>query len=505
MTRATPFAAVVSDMDGVFTRTATLHERAWTTMFDAYLRRRGVDAGKDLGAFSSADYRAYVDGKPRYDGVRDFLASRGLDLPEGEPSDAPTRDTICGLGNRKNELLLGLLAREGAEVFEDAVVALARWRRGGLRVALVSSSRNCRRVLEAAGLAGRFDVVVDGELASELGLHGKLEIMREASRRLGVSPADAVVLEDATAGVRAARQAGFGLALGVARNTHDRTLREAGADEVVHRVDRARFLRRLPAALERLEELSRWQGDRELSLFLDFDGTLAPIVDDPKAAQMPDETRRVLVGLAERCSVAIVSGRDREDVQGRVGIRDLVYAGNHGFDIAGRGHERTLPEASGAQGEIDRAVEELTQHLGRLTGVILERKRFSVAVHYRMVRSDTVVEQVARTVAAVSAKTSLRTRVGKKVFELEPAVDWDKGHALAWLLDVMKLDPARHFPVYVGDDETDEDAFAALGGRGAAIRVGAAVSTSLADYRLADPAEVRALLVWLSGPRPTRA
>lgn len=494
MTRTAPFEAVISDMDGVLTRTATLHERAWKLMFEQYLgTRREQDT-----SFSSSDYRAFVDGKPRYDGVRDFLASRSIELEPGDPADDSSADTLCGLGNRKNELFLALLEREGIHVFEDAVAALDRWQLGGLRVAVVSASRNCCRILDAADLTRRVDAIVGGELTAELGLAGKREIMLEASRRLGIDPADAVVLEDATAGVRAARQAGFGFVIGVSRNEHGQSLLEAGAHEVVRTLSRARFPRRIPSALERRAELARRQGDRALATFLDFDGTLAPIVDHPADARLPERLHPVLETLAGQCPVAIVSGRDRADVEARVAIDGLIYAGNHGFDIAGRGREKTLPEAAEALGDVALAEEELRRHLGRLSGVVIERKRFSVAVHYRMVGADSVVAQVAKTVEEVQARTSLRKRIGKKVLELEPAVEWDKGRAVRWLLDALSIEPERYLPIYVGDDETDEDAFASLAGRGIGVRVGREVSTTLADYRVADTDEVRVLLEWLA-------
>ncbi len=488
--RRRPYEAVVSDMDGVLTRTATLHERAWTRVFDAFLSGR-----EGQRPFSDGDYRAHVDGKPRYDGVADFLSSRHIDLPWGEPSDGPDAETVYGLGNRKNGVFLALLDREGVKVFDDAVAAFERWRRGGLKVAVVSSSRNCRRVLRAAGLERHLDAVVDGELGAELGLGGKREIMLEAARRLGVAPSDAVVLEDATAGVRAGRLGGFGRVVGVSRDDNERDLREAGADDVVRSVYRVRFLRRVPRVLDRLAELAAWRGDRALAVFLDYDGTLAPIVDDPRDATMSDAMRAALTKLTDRCPVAVVSGRDRQDVAQRVGIDGLAYAGNHGFDIAGPGYSRTLPEAEQALGDVDRAEEELRRHLGRLSGVIIERKRFSVAVHYRQVASASAVDQIDGAVESVHRETSLRRRWGKKVFELEPAVDWDKGRALLWLMDALpRVDRERTFVVYAGDDETDEDAFAAIEGRGAGVRVGSELTRSLADYRLEGPAEVQELL-----------
>ncbi|MFW6094154.1 MAG: trehalose-phosphatase [Pseudomonadota bacterium] len=494
MSRSHPFEAVVTDMDGVLTRTADIHERAWKRVFDEVLR---AHAGDGFEPFSGADYRRHVDGKPRYDGVADFLAARGLALDRGTPSDPPEADTICGIGNRKNRLFLELLECEGVRVFDDAVAALHRWRRGGLPLAIISGSRNCREILAAAGLEDAADVVVDGVLAEALELGGKAGILREAARRLDVAPGDAVVFEDATSGVRAARETGFGRIFGVSRNRHEQALRDAGADAVVERLDCARFVRRVPPLLARLPEWSRWQGDRCAALFLDFDGTLAPIVDDPGAARMPEATRAALAALARRGPVAIISGRDRGDVYERVDMPGLLYAGSHGFDIEGRGVRMTLPEAEDAVDDVARAEDALRRELHGIDGVILERKRFSLAIHYRQVRDPDAVARVRRVVEDVGARTRLRGRTGKMVLELEPAVAWDKGRALRWIMDVMEIDLARHFPAYIGDDVTDEDAFAALGGDGAGVRVGDPVSESLADYSLADPAEVRALLEWL--------
>ena len=497
MTRTRPFEAVISDMDGVLTRTADVHERAWKQVFDEYLEQRQAEHGEPFEPFSHDDYRAHVDGKPRYDGVADFLASRRIDLPRGAATDDADARTVCGLGNRKDRMFLEQLASQGVAVFDDTVAALARWRRGGLKLAVISASRNCRQVLGAAGLLDSVDTIVDGRIAEQLGLQGKPDILAEAARRLQVDPQDAVVLEDATAGVRAGRQQGFGLVLGVSRNAHADALRAAGAHQVYRDVYRASFARRIPSALDKLEELLVWQGGRTPAVFLDYDGTLTPIVDDPGAAHLPEAMRTVLADLAGRYPVAIISGRDRADVQARADIPGLLYAGNHGFDIVGRGKHNTLPEAERVVDEVRAAEAQLRDRVGHLPGVIIESKRFSVAVHYRQVGDPDVVAQVHRLVGEIRDGTGLRMRTGKMVLELEPDVEWHKGRALDWLMEVMDIDAARYFPLYVGDDDTDEDAFAALADAGPGIRVGEAVSESLADYRLADPDQVRHLLEWL--------
>jgi len=228
------YDAMILDLDGVVTRTAALHAQAWKQVFDDFFSRRGGD----FEPFDIArDYRRYVDGKPRYDGVRSFLASRGIALPEGAPSDPPKTETVCGLGNRKDELFLELLDRgNGVEVFEDTVEQIRRWRQRGLKTAVVSSSKNCRRVLRAAGLEELFDERVDGNTAEELGLAGKPapDTFLQAARRLDVLPSRAAVFEDATAGVEAGRNGHFATVVGVARQgSHVASLYEAGADLVV--------------------------------------------------------------------------------------------------------------------------------------------------------------------------------------------------------------------------------------------------------------------------------
>jgi beta-phosphoglucomutase family hydrolase len=232
--------AVILDLDGVITRTAAVHAQAWKQMFDAYRERRQQRGDDSYEPFDlDRDYRQYVDGKPRYEGVRSFLQSRGLDLPYGDPDDEPGQETICGLGNWKNQLYQDLLEDMGVEVFDDAVLMLRRWRDRGLKRAVVSSSKNCRKVLQLAGLTDLFDVRVDGVTAERLHLKGKPEpdIFLHAARDLGVAPSRAVVFEDAVAGVQAGRAGGFAWVVGVARQGQGQPLLDNGADVVVQRLD----------------------------------------------------------------------------------------------------------------------------------------------------------------------------------------------------------------------------------------------------------------------------
>lgn len=240
------FGAVIADMDGVITDTAVLHERAWKQLFDEFFATLKQKTGNNYAAFTSADYRAHVDGKPRYDGVADFLQSRGIRLPWGDPTDSPADETVCGLGNRKDRYFLERLEREGVAVFDDARSALAQWRSSGLSVAIISASRHCRQVLDTGRVLNSVDLVVDGQTALERSLNGKSSILEEASRELGVAPERTVVFEDAIAGVRAASDAGFGLVIGVSRNDNEKDLRAAGAITIVHQLDHASFPGLLP-------------------------------------------------------------------------------------------------------------------------------------------------------------------------------------------------------------------------------------------------------------------
>lgn len=228
--------ACLFDLDGVLTRTSTVHRAAWAETFDEYLRERSGRTGDPFVPFDArADYATYVDGKKRTDGVRDFLASRGIVLEEGSAADTPDMETVNGIGNRKNEAILRLIAEQGVEVFEGSRRYVQAAREAGLRRAVVSSSANTRLVLEVTGMAEYFDVVVDAVVARERGLPGKPapDTFLEAARELGVDRTRAAVFEDALAGVEAGRTGGFGFVVGIDRLGQAEALRERGADVVV--------------------------------------------------------------------------------------------------------------------------------------------------------------------------------------------------------------------------------------------------------------------------------
>ncbi|BAU49717.1 beta-phosphoglucomutase [Sulfurifustis variabilis] len=230
------FRVVVFDMDGVVTRTADLHAAAWKELFDAYLRERERRGEPGFRPFDlEGDYLAQVDGKPRYEGVRAFLASRGLTLPAGDPADGEGEETVYGLGRRKDALFEERLRAQGARAYGATVALIEALRARGVPTALITSSRHGREVLEAAGVIGLFDVILDGVDAANLGLKGKpdADVFLEAAKRLGAEPGQGIVVEDAVAGVEAGRRGGFGLVVGVDRGGNSEALASRGADVVV--------------------------------------------------------------------------------------------------------------------------------------------------------------------------------------------------------------------------------------------------------------------------------
>ena len=248
------YDAVIFDLDGVVTQTAAVHAAAWKRLFDAYLAERAARAGTGPGGAGDpasgaaagapdplrpfdldADYARYVDGKPRYNGVRDFLASRGIELPWGDPDDPAERETVCGLGNRKNVFFNAEVREHGVKTFPSTIELIHQLHDAGIRTGLMSSSKNTAMVLDVTGTTDLFEVRVDGVVAAEVGLPGKPDpaMYLETARRMGVEAARSVVVEDALSGVEAGRRGGFGLVIGVDRLGQAAELAAAGADVVV--------------------------------------------------------------------------------------------------------------------------------------------------------------------------------------------------------------------------------------------------------------------------------
>jgi len=504
--------AVLFDLDGVVTKTAVAHAAAWKHLFDDYLRARAARTGAAFEPFDPhADYREFLDGMPRYDGVRRFLESRGIRLTPGDPGDAPERETVCGLGNRKNGYFHAWLESNRVEAFPSTVALIGRLRAAGLKIAVFSASRNAKAVLANAGVAALFDVRVDGNDLAALGIPGKPDpaMILEAAARLGVAPERSAVVEDAIAGVRAGAAGGFKTVIGIDRDDYGAELAAHGADIVVHDLAELAFdeaagfsvrtQRALPPVWDRLTELEARLAGRIPAVFLDYDGTLTPIVEDFTKAFLSETMRAAIDRLAGRCAVTIVSGRDVAVLKGFVGLDSVIYAGSHGFEVdaplplTGRIDvgEAFLPD-------LDAAERELREGLRGIEFHAVERKRFAIAVHYRRVR-DADVSAVERVVdRVVGAHGRLRKGHGKKVFRIQPRIDWDKGRAVLWIFEHLDLPRAGALPIYLGDDLTDEDAFRALAGQGVSIAVGEEDRPTAADYRVATTADVERLLGLLS-------
>ncbi len=502
------FDAAIFDLDGVVTKTARVHAASWKKLFDQYLQQHAQQEGETFQPFDIAtDYRRYVDGKPRYDGVKSFLQSRGLTLPYGDPSDGPDQKTLCGLGNRKDTFFHQALQEHGVEAYPAAITFIREVRSRGLKTAIVSSSKNCASVLDAAGISALFEAKVDGLDLAQLHLKGKPapDMFVKAAALLGVPPARAAVFEDAIAGVQAGRKGNFGLVVGVDRGGQASALQKHGADIVVSNLGeitlghgtngQSRNTRELPSALDFTEEIIRCTEGKRLAVFLDYDGTLTPIVQRPELATMSDEMRATIKALADECLVAIISGRDRPNVEEKVKVDSLVYAGSHGFDIAG-------PEGLRLQYEqgvqfiplLDQAEKALRERLSTVQGTIIEHKKYSVAVHYRLVADNDLTAVQEAVNAVLSCHPELRKTEGKKVYELQPRIDWNKGKAVLWLLQKLHFDKTPSLAIYIGDDTTDEDAFNALEDFGVGILVGRTPRPTAARYALASPDEVREFL-----------
>lgn len=252
----------------------------------------------------------------------------------------------------------------------------------------------------------------------------------------------------------------------------------------------------LPSALNKLEEILQQGHGKHFAFFLDYDGTLAPITPTPETTAISPQMHRAMIKLATKCKVGVISGRDLEDVRRRVNIEHIVYAGCHGFDMGGpKGLHAENQKVEEFLPLLDQVHKELSQQLAEVNGVIVERKRFIITVHYRLV-AEQELKQVEKVVARVAGKNPrLRVSEGKKMYELLPNMDWNKGKALLSLLALVKADGENVVPVYLGDDVTDEDAFRAIQGRGIGILVGEKPGPSAAAYSLRNADEVMEFLL----------
>ncbi len=505
--------ALIFDLDGVITQTRKTHKKAWRESFDAFFREKENDFGRQE-SMTEDDYQQYVDGKPRYDGVQSFLESRSIKLPLGNPDDEPGFDTICALGNLKNKLFNELVEREGVEIYQDAIEKLRNWKKLGIKTAIVSSSKNCRNIIRVAGIEDLFDTRVDGLVSAEIGLKGKPDpdIFIEAAKRLNARPENSVIFEDAVSGVQAGQKGYFGLVVGVNRYNNAEALLENGADIIIKDFNELDltdpdlkeeyFSRQGKPIFPGHPEIFDVLKEKKPAIFLDYDGTLSPIVPRPEDAIISDEMKATLKRLAQIFTVAIVTGRDKEDVENLAGLDELIYAGSHGYIITGPDglfmeHEdskKIIPQLDRIEEEIEKELKEQTE------GTQLDRKRYAIGVHFRNARPED--EQVVYEIVnkMISKYEGFKTGEGKKILEIKPDLDWHKGKAVEWILKALKLSERKDIiPMFIGDDITDEDAFKTLKGKGIGILVGGHGKPTAAEYALKNVFQVREFFERLIG------
>lgn len=495
--------AAIFDLDGVISDTATLHFVVWKKMFDEFLPEYEKDKFQE---FTQEDYQRYVDGIPRLDGVRSFLKSRGIEISEGQADDEEDVNTVNGLALRKNRQFVKTLEQQGGKIFDSSINLIKEIKAAGIKVGIISSSKNCKKILERGNVESLFETRVDGFTLDELGLNGKPapDIFLEAAQRLNVDPKKSLVVEDALLGVRAAKAGNFGLVVGIDRHNSIREeLKENGANIVVTDLSelclddlKRWFIEGTPSyVFDKMDNIKQSLESKRIAVFLDYDGTLTPIVEKPELATLSAEMRDTLRRVSDTFTTAIISGRQLADVKKLVDIDSLYYVGNHGLEIEGPSSEKIEGGAEATYEQfIDETYQELTKKIGDIDGLLLEHKGFTLSVHYRLV-NETTVPRIEFAIDEILQKfPKLQKRYGKKVFEIRPQVNWDKGKVVLHLLKLLNLDKENVMPIYIGDDITDNDAFRAIKGKGLSLLVTEKSKLSVADYLLKDPEEVRVFL-----------
>ncbi len=488
--------AAICDLDGVITQTATLHARAWKTMFDEYNQQR-ENAGKpNFHRFSiESDYLKYLDGMPRYDGVENFLKSRSISLPQGDETDSSGKETISGLGNRKNEIYQQLIKTEKVEYFEKNVAQIRQWKTQGIKLAVISASKNCKQILKATGLTDLFEVRVDGVVAAERDLSGKPapDIFLEAAKELGVEPSRALIVEDSIAGIKAGKAGGFQRVIAIAPSNRHQEMINYGATDAVENLQQVNLNQQankdhteLPSAQDHFDQIMQLLSGQSGILCLDYDGTLSPIVEDYNKAVISDSMRNEVKRLSVKIPVAIVSGRDISYIKKNVNLDGLYYAGSHGFEMEGPDNfQHELKEAEALLPVFDEVEQQLQEALADISGSAVERKKYAVAVHFRKVAENKkrLVEEAVDKI--LGTHSELIKGHGKKVIEIRPAIEWHKGKAVELIFQTIGGTEGAGAVVYIGDDVTDEDAFRVIE-NGAGILVGSHSEPTAATYVLKD-------------------
>lgn len=490
------FDACIFDLDGVITQTQDLHFLAWKKTFDEFLKSKKLKR-----RFTIRDYLIYVDGKPRIKGAESFLKTINIQLPLGRETDFGF-NSIWGIANIKNKYFESILEKKGVKVFKSTLKFIWKLKKNNFKLAVISASKHCKAILRKANIENFFDTIIDGNDAEKLGLKGKPDpdIFEEAAKRLGVKKERCIIVEDSVAGIKAGKRGGFGLLIGIDRGGNRDALLNAGADIVVKSLDKLNVIK---VNVEGKNELiKRIEGEmgkgKKIFLFTDYDGTLTPIVDKPELAILDEDMKKILQSLTRKINVTVVSGRSLADIKKLVSLKNIYYSGNHGFEIEVGDKKIELKRARKFLPLLSEA-EEMLKKI-KINGLLLEKKKYSLAFHYRLVKAEEA-ERIKKRVKEVAEKLGLKLKYGKKVIELMPRIRWDKGEAIKWIIKNLNIDVKNSLIIYMGDDLTDEDAFKAVNAvEGVSILVVSkdAYETTSAKYFLKGIEEVREFLSWLA-------
>ncbi|WP_347251382.1 trehalose-phosphatase [Legionella sp.] len=494
---------IIFDMDGVVTQTTDLHFKSWKIILDHFLRQ----INETNINFSHRDYLFYFDGVSRENGVKNFFNAYKIDEYKIRNYYNNLADCINSICMKKNNLLLSIIAEDKVQVFPDCIEFIKYISDLNYKSAIISSSKNCRKVLERAGIMDLFPVCVDGKTAEEKNIPGKPNpaIFLEAANQLNLLPDECMVVEDALAGVSAAKEGRFGLVVALDRENKLFTeFSQYNPDYILTDLSKKQvnlyevFLEGKPTTITALYSLpiisSALTQQREVVIFLDYDGTLTPIVDRPQDAHLSPEMKKSLIELCKNYLTLVISGRQLENLKEKIGIADLYYAGNHGYEFDGPQY-LGFPFEMGQEylEDIQSFFEKTDAILKDIRGCIIENKKFTLSVHYRLVNENQHQFISSSIDLLLQDHPKLSRHEGKKVIEIRPKISWNKGIASLNFLKWIKKDNANVIPIYIGDDVTDEDAFQLFNLNGITVKVGANTNTH-ARYFLESPNQVKFFL-----------
>lgn len=400
-------------------------------------------------------------------------------------------------------LLKSLGNRAKVRVYEDTIQQLGQWRLQGIKIALVHSGEFTKKLSQKKNIANLFDIVVDDPKITKDGKNP----FKEATQQLRIKPKECVLIKSDLSPEMKKLDDEFAFVIGLNRAGNKRILYEQGADTVLDDLEELElfhypetdtyYSQTLPSvfmAQTGFHDIIRY---KKPVLFLDYDGTLSPIVPHPEDAVISDEMRAILHDCAKRHTVSVISGRDMEDVKERVGVEDVIYAGSHGMRISGpNGLFMENKESEAILSRMDQ-IEKKLHHIfhKKIKGIQIERKKHAIAVHYRNAATEDVSYIYSEVKKIVKNNADFRMGEGKKIFEIKPDIDWHKGKALMWIMEKLELlDDPDVIPIYIGDDVTDEDGFRTISDMGVGILVGYHHKPSAADFRLDDVDQVAKFL-----------